>query len=45
MNFSDFDAIIDARTPSEFAEDHVPGAISAPLLYDAERAEIGRAHV
>ena len=41
MNFSNFDAIIDARTPSEFAEDHVPGAISAPVLYDAERAEVG----
>ncbi|MEA3195635.1 MAG: tRNA 2-selenouridine synthase [Betaproteobacteria bacterium] len=41
MNFSDFDAIIDARTPSEFAEDHIPGAISAPVLYDAERAEVG----
>src|SRR4026207_110532 len=41
MNFSDFDAIIDARTPSEFADDHIPGAISAPVLYDAERAEVG----
>src|SRR5947207_12566106 len=41
MNFSDFDAIIDARTPSEFAEDHVPGAISAPVLYDVQRAEVG----
>src|SRR6185503_9639364 len=41
MNFSDFDAIIDARTPSEFDEDHIPGAISAPVLYDAERAEVG----
>ena len=41
MNFSNFDAIIDARTPSEFAEDHIPGAISAPVLYDAERAEVG----
>jgi tRNA 2-selenouridine synthase len=41
MNFSDFDAVIDARTPAEFAEDHVPGAISAPVLYDAERAEVG----
>ena len=41
MNFSNFDAIIDARTPSEFAEDHVPGAISAPVLYDVERAEVG----
>ena len=41
MNFSGFDAIIDARTPSEFAEDHIPGAISAPVLYDVERAEVG----
>lgn len=41
MNFSDFDTIIDARTPSEFAEDHIPGAISAPVLDDAQRAEVG----
>ena len=41
MDFSNFDAIIDARTPSEFAEDHIPGAISAPVLYDVERAEVG----
>jgi len=41
MNFSNFDAIIDARTPSEYAEDHIPGAISAPVLYDAERVEVG----
>ena len=41
MNFSDFDAIIDARTPSEFAEDHIPGAISAPVLTDEERIQVG----
>ena len=41
MDFKQFDAIIDARTPSEFAEDHIPGAISAPVLSDAERAEVG----
>jgi tRNA 2-selenouridine synthase len=41
MNFSDFDAVIDARTPAEFTEDHIPGATSAPVLYDAERAEVG----
>jgi tRNA 2-selenouridine synthase len=38
---SAFDAIIDARTPSEFAQDHVPGAVSAPVLDDAQRAEVG----
>jgi tRNA 2-selenouridine synthase len=36
-----FDALIDARTPAEYAEDHIPGAISAPVLDDAERAEVG----
>ncbi|HEV2431979.1 MAG TPA: tRNA 2-selenouridine(34) synthase MnmH [Burkholderiales bacterium] len=41
MNFKQFDAIIDVRSPAEFAEDHIPGAISAPVLDDAERAEVG----
>ena len=36
-----FDAIIDVRSPSEFAEDHLPGAINLPVLDDAERAEVG----
>ncbi|HEX6414707.1 MAG TPA: rhodanese-like domain-containing protein, partial [Burkholderiales bacterium] len=41
MKFANFDAIIDVRSPAEYAEDHVPGAISAPVLDDAERAEVG----
>ncbi|MFN4194093.1 MAG: tRNA 2-selenouridine(34) synthase MnmH [Tabrizicola sp.] len=36
-----FDDIIDVRSPSEYAEDHLPGAISLPVLDDAERAEVG----
>ncbi|WP_409994727.1 tRNA 2-selenouridine(34) synthase MnmH [Denitratisoma sp. DHT3] len=36
-----FDAIIDARSPAEFAEDHIPGAINCPVLDDAERARVG----
>ncbi len=36
-----FDAIIDARSPSEFAEDHIPGAINCPVLNDVERAHVG----
>lgn len=36
-----FDTIIDARSPAEFAEDHVPGAISLPVLSDEERARVG----
>ncbi|HEX6296584.1 MAG TPA: tRNA 2-selenouridine(34) synthase MnmH [Burkholderiales bacterium] len=39
--YSRFDTVIDARTPAEYAEDHIPGAISAPVLGDAERAEVG----
>src|SRR5690348_13946908 len=39
--FAAFDAVIDTRSPAEYAEDHVPGALSAPVLDDAERAEIG----
>lgn len=36
-----FDAIIDTRSPAEFAEDHLPGAINCPVLDDAQRAEVG----
>jgi tRNA 2-selenouridine synthase len=36
-----FDALLDARSPSEFADDHLPGAISVPVLDDAERALVG----
>ena len=36
-----FDDIIDVRSPAEFAEDHLPGAISLPVLDDAERARVG----
>jgi len=38
---SGFDMIIDTRSPSEFAEDHLPGAVNLPVLSDAERAEVG----
>jgi tRNA 2-selenouridine synthase len=36
-----FDEVIDVRSPAEYAEDHVPDARNHPVLYDAERAEIG----
>jgi len=36
-----FDDIIDVRAPLEFADDHLPGAISLPVLSDAERAHVG----
>jgi tRNA 2-selenouridine synthase len=36
-----FDALIDARSESEFAEDHLPGALNWPTLDDAQRHLIG----
>ncbi|WP_295992327.1 tRNA 2-selenouridine(34) synthase MnmH [Rugamonas sp.] len=36
-----YDAIIDARSPSEFALDHLPGAINCPVLDDAQRIAVG----
>ena len=41
MNFRQFDVLIDVRSPAEYAEDHVPGALSAPVLDDDERAKVG----
>ncbi|MRX49421.1 tRNA 2-selenouridine(34) synthase MnmH [Paracoccus sp. S-4012] len=35
------DEIIDVRTPAEFAEDHLPGAINLPVLTDEERVRVG----
>jgi tRNA 2-selenouridine synthase len=40
-----FDELIDVRSPSEYAEDHLPGAISLPVLSDAERARVGTIYV
>lgn len=39
------DTIIDVRSPTEFAQDHVPGAVNLPVLFDAERAEVGTIYV
>jgi tRNA 2-selenouridine synthase len=36
-----FDDIIDVRAPLEYTEDHLPGAISLPVLDDEERARVG----
>ncbi|WP_172328609.1 tRNA 2-selenouridine(34) synthase MnmH [Mangrovicoccus sp. HB161399] len=35
------DDVIDVRSPAEFAEDHVPGAINLPVLDNEERAKVG----
>lgn len=38
---TEFDEIIDVRTPAEFAEDHIPGAVNYPVLSDEERVIVG----
>jgi tRNA 2-selenouridine synthase len=37
----DTHCIVDARTPLEYVEDHLPGAVNVPLLTNEERVEIG----
>ncbi|MDP3134952.1 MAG: tRNA 2-selenouridine(34) synthase MnmH [Burkholderiaceae bacterium] len=36
-----FDAIIDARSPAEYAIDHIPGAMNCPVLDNEERRIVG----
>lgn len=38
---SEFSSVIDARSESEYAEDHLPGAVNWPSLRDAERQQVG----
>ncbi len=45
INTARFDAVIDVRSPGEYAEDHVPGAVNLPVLSNAERAEVGTIYV
>ncbi|PYE84306.1 tRNA 2-selenouridine(34) synthase MnmH [Pseudoroseicyclus aestuarii] len=36
-----YDEVIDVRSPAEFAEDRIPGAINLPVLSNEERARVG----
>ncbi|QGZ60990.1 tRNA 2-selenouridine(34) synthase MnmH [Paraburkholderia acidisoli] len=40
-HLGEFDEIVDVRTPLEFADDHVPGALNAPVLSNEERVLVG----
>ncbi len=49
INFEDLQKLknyilIDARSPKEFAEEGIPGAVNIPTLLDDERAEVGTAY-
>lgn len=37
----EFDELLDVRSPAEFAEDHIPGAMNVPVLDNAQRAQVG----
>lgn len=39
--WAEFDTVIDARSESEFALDHLPGAVNWPSLTDQERERVG----
>lgn len=43
-DLSQFTDIIDVRSPSEYALDHIPGAINLPVLDDEQRATVGTLH-
>ncbi len=41
VQLEQYDSIIDVRSESEYALDHIPGAINCPVLNDAQRIEVG----
>jgi len=44
QDFSSYALIIDARSPREFEEDHIPGAVNMPVVNNDEDAEVGTLH-
>jgi len=40
-----FHTVIDARSPAEFADDHLPGAVNWPVLDNDERRQVGTEYV
>lgn len=43
-DLSGYALIIDARTPREFALDHIPGAVNLPVVDNDQYAEVGTLH-
>ncbi|MBW7856791.1 MAG: tRNA 2-selenouridine(34) synthase MnmH [Leptonema sp. (in: Bacteria)] len=41
LNQLETSVLIDVRSPLEFQEDHIPGAVNLPVLDDEERRQIG----
>ena len=42
LNRRQSDEILDVRSPAEYADDHIPGAINLPVLSNDERHEVGK---
>ncbi|MEZ5750729.1 MAG: tRNA 2-selenouridine(34) synthase MnmH [Paracoccaceae bacterium] len=40
-----YDEVIDVRSPSEYLDDHIPGAVNLTVLDDEERARVGTTYV
>lgn len=41
---SHYDCVIDVRSPSEYADDHIPNSINLAVLTDQQRHDVGQAH-
>lgn len=44
QDFSAYSLIIDARSPHEYDEDHLPNAVNLPVVDDEQYAEVGTRH-
>lgn len=44
LNFDAYDEVIDVRSPREYEEDHIPGAVNLPVLDNIQRARVGLMH-
>lgn len=44
QDFSAYDLVIDARSPREYLEDHIPSAVNMPVVNNEEYAEVGTLH-
>lgn len=44
LPFGDYALVIDARSPHEYLEDHLPGAVNLPVVDDAQFAQVGIQH-
>ena len=44
LDFGSYSLVIDARSPHEYADDHIPGAMNLPVVDDQQFAVVGKAY-